>query len=50
MFAYLDVGSGSLLIQMILGGFAGLGVFVKMRWHRIRGLFSRSRTETQTKN
>lgn len=50
IFAYLDIGSGSLLVQMILGGFAGLGVFIKMRWHRVRSFFSRSSRSAQTKS
>ena len=40
MFAYLDTGSGSLLLQMLLGGIAGLGVFFKMNWHRFRARFT----------
>lgn len=32
MFAYSDPGSGSLLIQAILGGAAGLVVFAKYLW------------------
>ena len=31
-FAYLDAGSGSMLIQLILGGIAGLAVFLKLSW------------------
>ena len=45
MFAYLDTGSGSLLLQMLLGGIAGLGVFLKMNWHSLRSRFSRSDRE-----
>ena len=33
--AYLDAGSGSMLIQIILGGAAGLVVILKLFWHRI---------------
>jgi hypothetical protein len=36
---YLDPGSGSMVVQAILGGVAGLAVLVKMNWHRIRGRF-----------
>jgi len=31
-FAYLDAGTGSMLIQLILGGIAGLAVFLKLSW------------------
>jgi len=34
--AYLDPGSGSMLLQVILGGFAAVGVALKLYWHRIR--------------
>ena len=35
--AYLDPGTGSILLQVILGGVAGLGVIGKLYWHRLRG-------------
>ncbi len=34
-FAYLDPGSGSMLLQVILGGIAGIFVTLKLYWHRI---------------
>jgi hypothetical protein len=34
--AYLDPGTGSMLLQVILGGIAALGVALKLFWHRIR--------------
>jgi len=36
--AYLDPGTGSILLQVLIGGVAGLGVIVKLYWHRLRGL------------
>ncbi len=33
--AYLDPGSGSLLLQMILGGLAGVAIAGKLFWTRI---------------
>ena len=33
--AYLDPGTGSILLQIILGGVAGLGVVGKLYWHRV---------------
>ncbi|MGE5195372.1 MAG: hypothetical protein ACM3U2_23000 [Deltaproteobacteria bacterium] len=35
--AYFDPGSGSLLLQTILGGSAGLFVFFKYLWDSSRG-------------
>ena len=36
--AYLDPASGSMILQLILGGVAGLAVVVKLFWHKILGL------------
>lgn len=48
IFAYLDAGSGSMLVQAIAGGLAGLAVFVKYRWSSIRQWMRRdSETETE---
>ena len=38
-FAYLDPGSGSMLLQLVLGGLAGLAVIAKLYWQRLLGLF-----------
>ena len=38
-FAYLDPGSGSMLLQLVLGGLAGLAVIAKLYWHRLLTLF-----------
>ena len=35
IFGYLDPGTGSMLLQMILGGFAGLVVALKLFGRRI---------------
>ena len=35
-FAYLDPGTGSMLLQVILGGVAAVGVALKLFWHKIR--------------
>jgi hypothetical protein len=34
-FAYLDAGSGSMILQIILGGFAALAVSMKLYWRRM---------------
>jgi len=33
--AYIDPGSGRMLLQLILGGVAGLFVIIKLYWHRM---------------
>ncbi len=37
--AYLDPGSGSMLLQVLLGGTAGLAILLKLYWHRFLLLF-----------
>jgi hypothetical protein len=33
--AYLDAGAGSLIVQVIVAGAAGVAVFLKLGWRRI---------------
>ena len=40
-YAYLDPGSGSMLLQLLLGGTAGVVVIVKLYWERLRNFLSR---------
>jgi uncharacterized membrane-anchored protein len=40
--AYLDPGSGSYIIQMVIAGFLGGLYAVKLYWYRIVGFFKRS--------
>lgn len=40
-FAYLDPGSGSFILQLILGAIVGLLVAVKAYWGRIKSFFTR---------
>jgi len=37
--AYLDPATGSMLLQLVLGGVAGLALLFKLFWYRILGLF-----------
>jgi hypothetical protein len=39
--AYLDAGSGSLIVQAVIAGFAGVAVAVKLGWQRLTGKFRR---------
>jgi hypothetical protein len=34
LLAYLDPGSGSMLLQLLLGGAAAAGIGLKMTWRR----------------
>ena len=43
--AYLDPGTGSMLLQVILGGIAAVGVAVKLYWHKLRAAFGMAKKE-----
>ena len=43
--AYLDPGSGSMLVQLLLGGVAGAAVIMKLGWERFRDMFRSSRAK-----
>jgi hypothetical protein len=50
-FAYLDPGTGSMLLQVILGGVAAVAVAIKLFWYKIRaavGLGKKSNAEDET--
>ncbi len=42
--AYLDGTSAGMIGSAIAAGFAGVAVFVKMRWHQITGVFRKGKT------
>lgn len=41
--AYLDPGSGSLILQVLAGGVAAVAVSFKVFWRRITGVFKLGR-------
>jgi hypothetical protein len=41
MIAYLDAGTGSMVMAALAGGIAGVAVFLRLYWHRMLGVFSR---------
>ena len=41
--AYLDPGTGSMLLQVILGGIAAVGVALKLYWHKLRAALGMAR-------
>ena len=50
-YAYLDPGTGSILLQVILGGIAGAIVAIKLFWYKIirfLGFGSKSTQQDQT--
>jgi hypothetical protein len=42
MFGYIDPGTGATMMQLVVAGTAGIGIVVKLKWHKIRGFFDRS--------
>jgi hypothetical protein len=40
---YLDPGSGSFLIQLLIAGLAGAGIAIAISWGRIKRLFKRNK-------
>ena len=36
LFAYIDAGTGSMLLQMLAGGVAGIAVMAKLYWRRFK--------------
>ena len=46
LLAYLDAGTGSILLQALMGGFAGLMVLSKVAW---KSLLNRQPKEGETK-
>jgi hypothetical protein len=43
-FAYIDPGSGSMFIQVIIGGLVAVGVALKMYWEKIKFKLSTMRS------
>lgn len=43
---YLDPGTGSIVLQMVVGGILGAGLMLKLFWRRIKGLFTRQSTDS----
>ena len=44
--SYIDPGSGSLLLQALAGGVAGIAVAGKLYWHRVKRFFRFGRPES----
>ena len=40
-YAYIDAGTGSLILQMLLGGLFGMMFVLKVYWRRLTGQVSR---------
>jgi len=45
--AYLDPGTGSMILQVLLGGVAGLALVGKLYWHKLLSLFGLRRDDVE---
>jgi hypothetical protein len=45
LLAYLDAGSGSIILQTIIGGFAAAAVALKLFWRRILNVLGIRKSE-----
>jgi hypothetical protein len=46
--AYLDPGSGSMMLQLLLGGVVGVAAILKLYWSAFVGLFRRKKHEADS--
>ena len=47
---YLDPGSGSFVIQILIAVLLGLGVALRASWSRIKGFFGKKQSEEEDSN
>ena len=48
-FGYIDPGTGSLIVQSVIGAIAAIGVTLKLYWHKLKIFFHRKDDETTDK-
>lgn len=46
LFGYLDAGTGSIILQAVIGVAVAVGVVLKAYWYKIRRVFGKGKTET----
>ncbi|MGF1624162.1 MAG: hypothetical protein ACFCVH_04710 [Alphaproteobacteria bacterium] len=46
-YAYLDPGTGAMILQLLLGGVAGIALVGKLYWHRLTSIFRRAPVEAE---
>jgi hypothetical protein len=45
MFLYVDPGSGSYIVQLIIAAVLGIGFYFKTGWHYIKSFFRKNKPE-----
>jgi hypothetical protein len=48
-YGYIDPGTGSLIVQSVIGAIAAIGVTLKLYWHKLKVFFLRKDDETTDK-
>ena len=46
-YGYIDPGTGSLIIQSIIGTIAAIGVTLKLYWHKLKVFFAKKEPDTK---
>lgn len=46
-YAYLDAGTGSIIMQILLGGLAGLAVVLRLFWRHVLRFLGINKTEKE---
>ena len=47
-YAYLDPGTGSMLVQVLIGGVAVVMSFLSLYWQKVKAFFSKEESDTDT--
>jgi hypothetical protein len=46
-YGYIDPGSGSIVIQMIIGALVGIGITIKLYWYKLKEKILRSNKKNE---
>ena len=49
VYAYLDPGTGSMILQTVIAVFLGAAFIIKTQWRRLKAMFNKKNQETQDK-
>jgi hypothetical protein len=50
IFLYLDPGSGSFLLQLLIAGLAGIGIAIGSQWAKIKRFFKKKNSPPATED
>jgi hypothetical protein len=49
-FAYIDPGSGGMMMQLLLGGVTGIAVLVRLYWQRLTTFIGVRKADAETRD